>query len=85
MFQYFCILANTYFLLCFDSSHPKGVKWYVVVVLISISLMISDVETFSSFLDVFHLPYWMARRIKGENVRKILSVSAQCKGYQLLF
>ena len=53
-------------------------KWYVAVVLISISLMISDVETFSSFLDGCNsdLTGWLGG-LKEKNVWKILGVSAQ--------
>ena len=54
VFQFFLIFINTYYFPLKNYSHPIGVKFYQIVVLISISLMNNEVELFFQV----HISLW---------------------------
>lgn len=43
--------------MCFDSSHPNGVKWYLIKVLIWISPMADDIEHLHERVDYLNISY----------------------------
>ena len=52
------ILAHTFYFLFFLIAFLTGVRWYVTVVLVSVSLMINDVEHFFMYLLAICMSSW---------------------------
>ena len=44
MFQFFCIVVNSCYCLFLITAIAGGMKWYLTVILICISIMINDAE-----------------------------------------